>query len=337
MKFVGVDLHKKSLTLCVMNQAREVLQRARLSCAETERLCDLLRALGPFEIVVEATVGYEWFTELVAPLATRTVLCHPKKMRIIAESTRKSDKLDATVLAEFLALDMIPAAHRPLARQKGQQVLVRERKRCSDRVRNLKCRLRALLTRYNADRPQLFRAANRSYLETVALRPADRIVRRQLLADYDHAVAQLASIARELREYATAAGQREQEQRALLGTIPGIGVNTIDAWCAEIGDARRFSSAKKLVSYVGLDPGFRSSDETTRELGISKQGSRLMRWILIQAAWASLRASTRWRRVYDGVAKRRGSKRAIVAVARHLATVMFAVVRDGRPYDPLAA
>ncbi|MBK8915109.1 MAG: hypothetical protein IPM64_11020 [Phycisphaerales bacterium] len=77
--------------------------------------------------MLEATAGYEWFVKLVEPLAGRVLLAHPRKMRIIAESTRKSDKVDARVLAEFLALDMIPPAHRPTPRQRAHRKLVRRR------------------------------------------------------------------------------------------------------------------------------------------------------------------------------------------------------------------
>ena len=68
------------------------------------------------QVTVEATSSYKWFVQLVESLAGREVLAHPKKLRVIAESTRKTDKLDAQVLAEFLSLDMIPQAHRPSPR-----------------------------------------------------------------------------------------------------------------------------------------------------------------------------------------------------------------------------
>src|SRR5438552_13484867 len=118
MLSVGIDLHKQTITLCVVNQAREVLTQRRFLCAEPDRIRAFFEALGPFQAVVEATASYEWLWELLQPLAKRLILAHPKKLRLIAESTRKSDKLDARVLAEFLALDMIPQAYRPTPRQR---------------------------------------------------------------------------------------------------------------------------------------------------------------------------------------------------------------------------
>lgn len=337
MKFVGVDLHKKSLTICAMDPEGRVVKRARLECGETEAILELLRGLGEFEIVVEASGSYEWFARLVEPLAKRFVLCHPKKMRIIAESTRKSDKLDATVLAEFLRHGMIPEAYRPLPRQKGQQVLVRQRQHVVRGASRVKARIRSLLGRYNADKPGLFRKDHRDYVKGVALSATDRFVRDQLLMEFDFCQEQLDAADEQLKKYAAEAGKGEAESRRLLGTVPGVGVVTTDAWLGEVGDVGRFRSAKRVVAYVGLAPGFRSSDDKTRELGITKEGSRLMRCVLIQSAWAAVRTSVQWKGWFERIAKRRGRKKAIVAVARRLAVVMYAVAKAGRPYDPLKA
>jgi transposase len=95
----------------------------------------------------------------VTPVAKRFVLAHPGKLRVIAESTRKSDKLDAQVLAEFLALDMIPPAYRPTARQREHRVLVRHRTQVAQQCSRVKCQIRRLLSNYNADRRDVFTAA----------------------------------------------------------------------------------------------------------------------------------------------------------------------------------
>src|SRR4029077_6396009 len=125
MVYVGIDLHKKTIALCVVNQERQVVARKTLSCCEPDKIVQYFRALGEFQAVVEATASYEWLWQLLEPLADRLVLAHPKKLRVIAESVRKSDKLDAQVLAEFLARDMIPTAYRPSPRQRQHRRLVR--------------------------------------------------------------------------------------------------------------------------------------------------------------------------------------------------------------------
>ena len=127
MKYVGIDLHKKSIAICVVDRKRKVRARQRLSYHAPEKIVEAFRALGKFEAVVEATAGYEWLFALLEPLASKLVLAHPGKMRVIAESVKKTDKLDAQVLAEFLALGMIPRAYRPTPRERQHRRLVSQR------------------------------------------------------------------------------------------------------------------------------------------------------------------------------------------------------------------
>ena len=106
MNSVGVDLHKKTIVLCVMDQDRKITHRRSFPCCDVESITAFFQNLGAFQVVVEATASYEWFVELVEPLAQKVVLANPKKLRVIAESNKKTDKLDAQVLAEFLARGM---------------------------------------------------------------------------------------------------------------------------------------------------------------------------------------------------------------------------------------
>jgi transposase len=123
MKYVGIDLHKKTIVLCVVDKDRKVLERQRFLCANTECIKAYFGQLGLFQFVVEATATYEWLVQLLEPVAESWVLAHPSKMRVIAESTKKTDKLDAQTLAEFLALGMVPQSYRPTARQREHRVL----------------------------------------------------------------------------------------------------------------------------------------------------------------------------------------------------------------------
>jgi transposase len=332
MFFVGIDLHKKTITLCVVNQQRQVWQRQTLHCSEPEKIRRFFAELGPFQAVVEATASYEWLWQLLEPLAERLVLAHPKKLRIIAESTRKSDRLDAQVLAEFLALGMIPEAYRPTPRQRQQRVLVRQRCYLRKQITALKNKLRRILSNYNADRKDLFSAEGLAYLAEIKVLAVDRVVIDQLRGLWEYLEKQLAGLDQELRSFARQAPVREQEARAVLESIPGVGAVTVDVVLAEVGDVQRFRSEKRVASYAGLAPGQRESAGRSKELGISKEGSRLLRWALVEAAWRLVRHSQRWQRVYEQLCKRRGKKKAIVAVARRLLGVMVALLRSGQAY-----
>jgi transposase len=332
MNFVGIDLHKQTITLCVVNQERQVLRRRTLACVETEAIRAFFAELTPFRAVVEATASYEWLWQLLEPLAERLVLAHPKKLRVIAESTRKSDQIDANVLADFLALDLIPTAYRPTPRQRQHRALVRQRYFLGRQITAVKNKIRHVLAAYNADRRDLFSDQGQEYLAGVEVSAADRFVLEQLLASWRHLDEQRHALDKELRRFAKQAPQAEQEAREVLGSIPEVGPVTIDIVLSELGDVGRFRSAKKVAAYAGLAPGQRESAGRAKEVGITKQGSGLLRWALVEAAWRLVRKSRRWQTVFEGLRKRRGQKKAIVAVARRLLGVMVALLRSGQRY-----
>lgn len=332
MFFVGIDLHKKTITVCVVNQARAVICRKTFLCAEPKRIRKFFAELGPFQAVVEATASYEWLWQLLEPLANRLVLAHPKKLRVIAESTRKTDRLDAQVLAEFLALDMIPEAHRPTPRQRQHRALVRQRCYLRRRAAGTRTKIRRILADYNADRPDLFTAEGLAALEKLQLSAIDRFIVDQLTAQWQHHLNQVRAAEKRLREFAKEAPSLEAEARAALRSVPGVGVVTVEVLISEIGDIRRFRSAKDVAAYAGLVPRMRESAGKGKELGITKEGSRLLRWALVEAAWRLVRRSARWHRVFEQLRERRGKKKAIVAVARRLLGVLVALWRNGQKY-----
>lgn len=336
MKYVGIDLHKKTISACVVVKEcgrAKVVSRKRLECQDEAGLTAWLKDLGPFEVVVEATSSYEWFVKLAEPLARRVVLAHPRKLRVIAESKRKSDRLDAQVLAEFLADDSIPPAWRPSPRVREHRVLVRYRHYTQRRITSVKNKLRHVLARYNADVRNLFTSEGLEYLAQVQLSRADRFVADELLAELRQHGRRLAKVTRELRHFATKAPLPEQEARAVLDSIPNVGPVTMDVILAELGDWRRFRSQADVASYAGLAPGFRESSGKTKQLGITKEGSRLLRWALIELAWRMVRTSRRWGRHFTRLEVRVGAKKAIVAMARRLMGVIFTLLRSGRKYS----
>ena len=336
MKFVGVDLHKKTISVCVMVKVsgkRKVVCRKRFYCDQPELIREFFEQLGDFQVVVEATSSYEWFLLLVETLADRCVLAHPKKMRVIAETKNKSDKLDAQVLAEFLLLDMVPEAWRPTPRVREHRVLVRHRRWLEGRITGVKCKLRHKLAHYNADVTGLFTEKGKEHLQQQKMSDADRFEVEQLQAELEFHQTQMAQTDKQLREFAKSAPLAEREARAVLDTMPQVGTVTIDAVLSELGDWRRFRSAKRAVAYAGLNPGLRESAGKAKQLSISKEGSRILRWALIQAAWRLVNTTARWGHIFERLHQNTGSKKkAIVGVARRVLCVMFAMLRDGKKY-----
>jgi transposase len=336
MKYVGIDLHKQTISGCVVIKERgrkKVVARKRLECRDEAGIAAWFSELGKFEVVVEATASYEWFVQLVEPLARRVLLAHPKKLRIIAESKRKTDKLDAQVLAEFLADDAIPRAYRPTPRVREHRTLVRHRHYTQRRITSVKNKLRHVLAAYNADVPHLFTADGRAHLAAVKLSAAHRFVAQHLAGELEQHQERLAQADLELRRFAAKAPLAEREARAVLDSIPNVGPVTIDVVLAELGDWRRFRSQADVVCYAGLAPGLRESAGKAKQLGITKEGSRLLRWAMIELAWRMVGSSRKWGRHYTRLEARIGAKKAIVAIARRLLTVIFSLLRTGQKYN----
>ena len=117
-----------------------------------------------------------------------------------------------------------------------------------------------------------------------------------------------------------------------MQTIPGVGFVTTEVFLSEIADIRRFRSQKKVAAYAGLAPGQRESAGHRKDLGITHAGSGLLRWALNQASWQLVRRDLRWRTIFEGLARRRGKKKAITAISRRLLCVMVALVQRGQAY-----
>jgi transposase len=220
MSYVGVDLHKRILQICVVrlvgNQRKVVCSR-RFACQDVAAIRAFFQAVGPFQVVVEATASYEWFVKLVEPLADKVVLAHPRKLRVIAESTHKTDKLDARILAELLALDMIPRAYRPTPRQREYRVLVRYRCGVQRRAASLRAKIRRILANYNADFDNPFSRAGLLRLEQIEVSAADRFVLREVVQEWQQYLRRLATADQQLAEFGQDAQMPLAEREARDG------------------------------------------------------------------------------------------------------------------------
>jgi transposase len=216
--------------------------------------------------------------------------------------------------------------------------LVRHRQFLSKQRTQLRVKVRRILADHNADRRDLFNRHLPEHLADVPLSDAERWILAQWLAQLAAIEAQLAAARQQLRAFAAAGPAAEARARQRLRGAPGVGEVTAEVVLAELGDVGRFRSARQVVAYAGLAPGRRESAGKARDLGITKRGSGLLRWVLVEASWQAVRRSAYWGGVYHRLKRRRGGRRAIVAVARRLLGVLVALWRSGQEYrEPAAA
>jgi transposase len=195
-----------------------------------------------------------------------------------------------------------------------------------------KNRVHAILASYNLKSPvtDLFGVEGQAWLaeQLPDLRPAagkaikDNV---KLVDDFRQMVTAI--------EGAIELSPEQQYAYKLLRTIPGVGDVTATIMVAEIGDIRRFNSAKALCNWAGLTPKIRNSGEVVRHGKISKEGSGLLRAAMGQAAVNAVRYSPRWRQVHERLLPRCGKKGAKTAVARRLLTVAYCMLTRDEPYQ----
>jgi transposase len=170
------------------------------------------------------------------------------------------------------------------------------------------------------------------YVSQLSLNASDCLVMDQSLALLDFLHQQRLVVNRRLRAFATTAPLAEQEARAVLQSVPCVGPDTINVLLSELGDIRRFRAQNDVVQYAGLAPGIRESAGRAKQLGITKEGSPLLRWTLIQLAWRLVNRTRRWGSLYEKLKQRCGSKKAIVAVARRALCVLVSLLKSGQRY-----
>jgi len=334
MNYAGVDLHKHSLTVCVLDQDRRVIRREKLLTHDEAAIEDFFRSLGPVTVALEATGGSTWFVDLIEPIAARLIVAHPKALRSLVSRRRKSDRLDAKLIAELAVLELLPEVRRVSAELREHRMLVRYRNKLREDRGTLQVQIRRILSEHNADVPWLFTERGRAYLAKYELRAAERVVVDDLLGRWDELNERLAKIEAAIRDFAARQDAKWMRWRGQLRSIPGVGFVTSEVVLSELGDVGRFRSAKRVASSAGLAPACHESGGKRKDLSIDKEGSRHLRWVLIEAAWGLVRCDHHWRGVYEKLKARMKAKKAIVAVARRLLTVMYSLLKHDRFYQP---
>lgn len=277
-------------------------------------------------VALEATYGWEWLAELLEDAGFDVHLAHPLRTRAIAAARVKTDAVDARTLAHLLRTGLLPEAYIAPPELRDLRDLLRHRATLVHLRTSIKNRVHALLARQGIlpEYTDLFGTAGREFLASLELpdgprRRLDSLL--TLIGDFD-------------REITTTTGEIDQRAKAdervkLLCQIRGIGHYTAMLIIAEIGDVKRFPTAKHLCAWAGLTPTIRSSDGKARLGHISRQGSTILRWALCEAAQHTPSGGGPLRAQYERIAKRRGSKIARVAVARQILTLCYYGLKDG--------
>jgi len=332
MDTIGVDLHKRESQLCILALDGTATEQRILT--SRERFTAVLGDRPGARILLEASTESEWVARHLENLGHEVIIADPNYAPMYATRARrvKTDKRDARTLAEACRLGAYRVAHRvsPARRHVRAELAVRE---ALVRTRTRYVSLAKALVR----REGLRVPSSESHL--VMQRIAALELSETLAAELAPLVRVLGPINTEIAAAARriAALLDDDPIVALLATVPSIGPITASAVVATADDITRFETAHRFEAFLGLVPGERSSGEKRRIGRITKAGNSRVRYLLVEAGWRILRSKgddTAALRAWAlGIARRRGQRIAVVAVARRLAGILYAMWRDHSAYE----
>ena len=325
--YVGIDIHRDYGVACVQNIEGKIVDEFRFgnNIEGINRVKEKLDGNNT-HIAIEST-GNMWIVlwDKLEEVESDLHLVHPLKTKAIASNKLKNDKLDAKMLAKLLRGDMLVCSYVPPRDVRDERESVRLRAslvRLRTQVIN---KIRSILHKYCIKyKGSLHGKSGLEFLDTLELRPVDMSAIKSYLATLKTLNSEIELINSEIAD-------TDIEEVRLLISIPGIDYYSAVLIHSEIGDISRFPSHNKLASWTGLVPSMHQSGTSLYNGRITKEGSKRLRWTLIQCAHTSIRTNSRINDFYTKIAKRRGKNKAVVAVARKLVKIIYAVLSSRNP------
>ena len=325
-RYIGMDIHKGQITVAGVNRQQEVILEPCAIRMKTFTKWARARLNPNDKIVFEATTNAWHIYDELVDLGLDVVVANTHKVKLISTSRTKTDKHDALVLAKLHAANLVPEIWVPPVAVRELRSLVAHQDALMTQRTAAKNRLHSLLHRHNLEAPSgdLFRQELRPWWASQPFTPIEHLRAQQDLAHVDHLNDLLKTTDLEMLHLSRQEPWRDQV--GLLIQMPGIALQSAMIILSAIGDISRFAAPDKLVGYSGLGGSIHASGNTTRTGGITKQGRRELRKVLVESAWAAVRYSDYWRGVYTHFAQRKPKNKAIVAVARKMLVVVWHVL-----------
>jgi len=326
--YLGIDIHKRYAQVAVMDETGEIVEEVRV---ENANLDDLAQRYAGSDAAIEATSNYYHIHDTLSEHLDVTV-AHPKELNQIADSDKKTDRVDAKELARMVRLNSVPESYVPTDEIREARALVRGRQTLVENRTKYANKIHGLLSDHGiTEDVKPLSVEGREFLRELSLpTPWDA-----LLASYLDVVETLTEEIQKLEKtIEERAGSLKETQ--LLMTIPGVSYFTALTIYAELGEISRFDDDKAVVSYVGLNPMIRESGDSRIEGSISKRGSGRVRWLLVQAANTAVHTCNDeyLSQFYERLASRKNSQKAIVATARKMLVSIYHMLDRGEVYDP---
>src|SRR5579863_2220134 len=334
---IGLDLGDRSSWYCVLDEAGNVVLEQKLSTTP-KAMKEVLGAMPRSRIALETGTHSPWVSRVLSELGHEVIVAHARNVRLIGESRRKDDRLDARTLARLARIDpqlLSPVKHRS-AKAQADLTLIRARAGLVRARTALVNTVRSLAKSYG-ERLRSCNVRNMDPEKAEGLSPELQAALEPLL----RSVESLSEGIREYNQRIEALAQQSYPEVALLKQVKGVGTLIALTFLLTLEDPHRFRKSRDVGCYLGLQPGRRNSGQSEPQMHISKEGDPYLRTLLVQGAQHILGPFgvdcdlRRWGLKLAERGGRSGKKRAIVATARKLAVLLHRLWVSGEVYEPL--
>jgi len=329
MIIIGVDFHPEFQQIAsVDTDSGEFLEKRLAHREEAEKF---YRALAGQKVRVgmEASGHARWFERLLGELQFELGIGDAAEIRTKRVRKQKTDRQDAQLILRLLLEDRFPRIWVPSWENRDLRQLLWHRHRMVQARTRIMNQLQAVaLNEGLCCKKRLWRERGRQQLESFRLAPWASRRRRDLLELMDRLNPTIAELSQAIEQEVEKCPAAQR-----LATHPGVGPLTALAFVLILGTAERFQCGKQVASYLGLVPLEESSGNRRRLGHITKQGSSMLRFLLVEAAQVTVRSLPDWRSKYLHLMMRRGRKTAKVAMARRLAVRLYWMMRQGWDYQ----
>ena len=334
---IGFDLGDRSSWYCVLNESGEVVLEQRLSTTP-KAMKEAFGGMPRSRIALETGMHSPWVSRVLSELGHEVIVAHARNVRLIGESRKKDDRMDAQTLARLARIDpqlLSPVKHRS-AKAQADLTVIRARAGLVRARTALVNTARGLAKSYG-ERLRGCNVRNMNPEKAEGLSPELQAALEPLLAGIES----LSERIGECNERIETLAQESYSPVARLKQVKGVGTLIALTFLLTLEDAHRFQKSRDVGCYLGLQPGRRNSGQSAPQMHISKEGDPYLRTLLVQGAHHILGpfgADSDLRRWGLKLAERggkSGKKRAVIAVARKLAVLLHRLWGSGEAYEPL--
>jgi transposase len=332
MEHIAIDLAAKQSQICVRRADGTIIEERR---HDTGQLQGYLAKRPKSRVVVETSA--EAFAVADGALQVghevRVVRSALAPMLGVGEHGVKNDQRDARALSKASCAIDLKSVHIPSLQSRERKTM------CGMRDSLVQARTQMINCVRGYLRSQLIRLAKGSS-KTFPSRVREKLLKRSegLPACVEWLLASIDELSKQIAAADNALGKIAKDDATCrrLMTVPGVGALTAIRFSSALDQIERFSGAHRVESYLGLTPKENSSGERERRGAITKAGPSAVRWTLVQACWSAMRTRPQDPMVVwaKQVALRRGKRVAVIALARKMAGILFALWRDQTNYDP---